>query len=146
MKKGVSPEEFFEFWAADCIRETPENDDEDAPKSNDGLESEVQMDSGVLEDSSIAKKKSTTDGSKISASQENEQSNECTSNLTKYIMPESNMVKPSLGRRIEYIDYGGESINGKVLNRGGKSTGIYRYCYNIEKAMEQSNVLIYFAM
>ena len=49
-----------------------------------------------------------------------------------FICPSSNMKNPSIGQRIEFVDLDGQTKIAKVSSRAGKSTGKYKFCYNIE--------------
>ena len=51
----------------------------------------------------------------------------------KYIASNSAMCKPTIGQRIEYIHKDGNCQEGRIMSRAGKSTGQYKFSYNIEK-------------
>lgn len=55
------------------------------------------------------------------------------SNASEFIVPSGEMRSPVLGKRIEYYDQHGDKNIAKVISRAGKSTGHYKYCYNIKK-------------
>ena len=49
------------------------------------------------------------------------------------------MKPPRVGERIEYVDKKGDTSVAKVTGRAGKSTGTYKFCFNIEKSDGQQN-------
>ena len=51
----------------------------------------------------------------------------------KYIASNSAMCNPTIGQRIEYIHKDGNCQEGRIMSRAGKSTGQYKFSYNIEK-------------
>ena len=74
----------------------------------------------------------------VSANASNEAPDEGDGSATDgFLAPTGNMKPPRIGDRIEFIDKNGEKNVAKVTSRAGKSTGIYKFCFNIEESNGQ---------
>ena len=52
----------------------------------------------------------------------------------QFTKPTETMKPPHFGERIEYVDKKGDTSVAKFTCRYGKPTGIYKFCFKVEKS------------